>query len=198
MAKSTGQHRARRRAARGGRLATGAALRADLGPLPRAAQLDRRLAAGRGRGGRAARCAAQRRWPRTREARDDDPTLPAVLDAMRAGFEAGARRRPQRLRGARRAVRRRARAQPPDRRALAVDRRRGARRGRDPRARRRPGRDRAGRGGPRARAAGAARRSGPRRAPRATGRPPTGCATSSSPAASRSRTPATASAGGSW
>ena len=47
---------------------------------------------------------------------------------MRAGVRGGAGRRPQRLGRAGRAVRRRARAQPPDRRALPVDRGRGARR----------------------------------------------------------------------
>ena len=67
------QHRAGRRADRRRDLAARPALRADLGPLPRVAQLLRRVAGRRGRRRRADRRAARRRSPRTARTA---PTIP--------------------------------------------------------------------------------------------------------------------------
>ena len=89
MAKSTRQHRPGRRPARGRRLAPGPALRADLGPLPGAAQL---LATTRSpppapRWTGSTRCVAA--LAAYREDRADDPELPRrPRRDPRAGFEA--------------------------------------------------------------------------------------------------------------
>ena len=132
----------------------------------------------RGRRGRpdAAGRRSTRRGPASRPALDDDLNVSAALGA---------------------AVRPDPRAQPPDRRALALDGGRRGRRGADPRPRRGARRRR-----PTAEPALDAElqalleRARPR-ARTATGPPPTACATSCSARGSRSRTPATASAGGS-
>ena len=107
----------------------------------------------------------------------------------------GPRRRPERLGRAGGRVRPRARAEPSDRAAHPVDRRRGAR----PRGAARPG---PGPGHPARAGAGPRRRSRKRcsrharpRGRLATGRRPIGCATSSRRAGSASRTRATDSAG---
>ena len=109
-----------------------------LGPLPGSPDLQRRVAGGRDGRDRAPRRGAAWRSPRYREDRPDDPTLPAAARRGADGVRGGARRRPQRVARAGRAVRPRPRAQPPDRRADDVDRRRRAGRGRPRRARRRP------------------------------------------------------------
>ena len=67
-----------------------------------------------------------------REDRADDPELPALLDASPRGVRGRAGRRPERVRGAGVAVRRRARAQPTPRRPHALDGRRRPRDGADP------------------------------------------------------------------
>ena len=88
MAKSHREHQPRRRPARGWRLAAGAALRADLGPLPAGTRVHARVA----RPPRRRRSSASTRWSSALDAyaetRPDSPDLAAVLDEARSGFEA--------------------------------------------------------------------------------------------------------------
>ena len=199
MASRVGQHRPGRRPARGGRLAARAALRADLGPLPAGPGVHAGVAHGRGGRDRAARRARRWRSMRTPRTRADAADLPASPRRGAAPVRGRARRRPERLGRAGGALRPRARAEPADRRPIALDCRRGAgarrccgtstacsRSCRTRRADLPGGRRRSAR-----RARGGARR------PRLGARP-IGCATSSPSSASRSRTRATASAGGAW
>ena len=200
MAKSAGNIARVGRPARGRRVAAGAALRAHRGPLPGGRSTSattrwRRPAAAVERHRR--RCS--RRWRRTARTGPDDPELPAALGRCACRVRGRAGRRPQRLRGAGGAVRRCVRDlnRRIDARALSTaDAERALAALRD--AGRGPGRGRAGRRGARAGARGAARRSGSPRGRRATGRRPTGSATSWPCAGSRSRTRATASAGDGW
>ena len=88
MAKSTGNIARVARAPRRRRLAAGPALRADLGPLPRGAQL---LATSRWPPPRPRSSGSTRSWPRstpTARTRADDPALATLLDDARAAFEA--------------------------------------------------------------------------------------------------------------
>ena len=112
------QHRAGRRTLlEAGRLAARPALRADLasttGP---ALDYSRRVAGGRGRRGRPARRARPALDAYREDGAGRSRTCPASLDAARDRVRGGARRRPQRLRGAGRAVRPRPRPEPADRR----------------------------------------------------------------------------------
>ena len=196
MAKSTGNIARVRELLDDGRLAAGAALRADRRPLPSEPQSLAGLAGG-GRG--RARPAAMPRLPRWPATTRTGPTIRRCRRRSRRrarSLRGRARRRPQRVRGTGGRVRPRPRGQSPDRGAIAVDGRRRADRGDVPRPRPGPRRP-APADGRRCRATSRpCSTSGPPRARRATGRRPTGCATSSPTGASWSRTPATASAGG--
>ncbi len=189
------QHRPGQRPPRGRRLGSRAAARAHRRSLPAGPELLGGVARRIGGSGRATRC-APRGAPRlhTGRARRSDARRRPRRDPRRV--RSGARRRPQRLGGPGRAVRRRPRAQPPDRRAdLSTTTPNGL--GSScwswtPSSGLRPTRTR--------------RHSTPtwlrssthgrRRAPVATGLHPTGSATSWPNAASSSRTRGTASVGG--